>query len=621
MQTVDVAAYMRVSTTEQRGKYGIPVQAQAIRAFVEQQDAWCLVQSWEDIGESGSTHFRPGLEALLADISLGGVKHVLVHRLDRLGRTEAAIWRCIWQIEDVGAQVECCTEPLGEPGVERWLTVDRLAQSVEADYRRIVARTQSGRQLKAVNGGWPGGPAPYGYRIRGKGTFGSTLEVDPAEAGVVKLLADLVIDGGRTLVGIAKELNSRGILTRSGKPWTGTNLHRRLRGATFLGEAVFRRTDRQWGGHRTRLGSDGRPLHGESVVIPLPPILPAHRIRSFQEALAALTRPRKNPIGEYLLSGLIHGHCGRPYIGCFRSKDGLRTYRCSGWNADVSCGCVFLPADLVEEEVASHLNALLASIPPNSRPMMPLFSLAHTQLIQHLERVRSLERLAARCAEELDTLRVKTQQDRVIAAAMRQLESEQKAFDRILAYARDWLSELHNLSSKDARTTAVLEAAAPDIRSLSSSEQRRLFESVKVRVDIVDPTFRYREGTRCWTTRWHQRKGTSVPADPTDSQWSRIEELLRCRYPAHHFRSPLDLRAAFLGMLHRLRSGILWRDLPECFGDPEKVRCRQRTWLADGVWAEIVTLLNEEGEGTPVLSDEAGPALAISTGLDVEVLR
>ncbi|MEV5079996.1 recombinase family protein [Streptomyces sp. NPDC056159] len=385
----------------------MPVQARAIRAFVEQQDAWCLIQSREDIGESGSTHFRPGLEALLADISQGRVKHVLVHRLDRLGRTEAAIWRCIWQIEDVGAQVECCTEPLGEPGVERWLTVDRLAQGVEADYCRIVARTQAGRQLKAVNGGWPGGPAPYGYRISGKGAFGSTLEVDPAEAGVVKLLADLVTEGGRTLAGIAEELNSRGVLTRSGKRWTGTNLHRRLRGATFLGEAVFRHTDRQWGGHCTRLRSDGRPLHGESVVIPLPPILPADQIRSFQEALAELTRPRKNPIGEYLLSGLIHGHCGRPYVGCFRSKDRVRTYRCSGWNAEVSCGCAFLPADHVEEEVASHLNTLLAAIPTNSRPMMPLFSPTHTQPIQHLERVKSLERFAALCAEELDVLRGK----------------------------------------------------------------------------------------------------------------------------------------------------------------------------------------------------------------------
>jgi hypothetical protein len=56
VQTVDVASYARVSTTEQKGRYGIPAQAQAIRAFLEQQKTWRLVESREDIGESGATY-------------------------------------------------------------------------------------------------------------------------------------------------------------------------------------------------------------------------------------------------------------------------------------------------------------------------------------------------------------------------------------------------------------------------------------------------------------------------------------------------------------------------------------------------------------------------------------
>ncbi|MGN5380366.1 recombinase family protein [Streptomyces lasalocidi] len=319
-EIVSVAAYMRVSTAEQKGKYGIPAQAQAIRAFVGERTSWRLVGAREDMGESGSTDSRPGLTALLGDISTGQVNLVLVHRLDRLGRTEAALWRCIWQIEDAGARVGCCAEPLGEPGLEWWLTVDRLAREVEADYRRIVSRTQSGRQLKAADGGWPGGPPPYGYRISGKGAFGSTLEVDPGEAEVVRFLADLVIEGGRTLSGLAEELNSPGIPTRNGKRWTAVNLHRRLQSAAFAGEAVFRRPDRQWGGHCTRLGGDGHPLHGETVVIPLPSILPVQRIRAFQEAMAALTRQRRNPIQAYPLTGRIRGHVGVPTSGVSAAK-------------------------------------------------------------------------------------------------------------------------------------------------------------------------------------------------------------------------------------------------------------------------------------------------------------
>lgn len=177
---------------------------------------------------------------------------------------------------------------------------------------------------------------------------------------------------------------------------------------------------------------------------------------------------------------------------------------------------------------------------------------------------------------------------------MRQLEAEKDVFERILAHARDWLAQLEDRDGRDARLTAALGVAAPDIRSLSSSEQRRLMESLKVRVDIAEPEFRYRKGTRCLTMQWHERTGTPVPPDPTDSRWARIEQLLRSKYGAHHFRSPLDLKAA--------------------------VRWRQRTWLADGVWPDIVKLLDEEGKGTPVLGYEAAPALAIRTGLDTEAL-
>jgi hypothetical protein len=152
---------------------------------------------------------------------------------------------------------------------------------------------------------------------------------------------------------------------------------------------------------------------------------------------------------------------------------------------------------------------------------------------------------------------------------------------------------------------------------LLPSEQRSLIEQLQVRVDIVDAEFRYREGTKCSAAQWHERTGVPVPADPTDSSWARIDELLRSRYRPHHFRSPLDLRAALTGMLHRLRTGILWRDLPERFGDPRKVRFRQRTWLADGVWAEIMELLGDGEDGTPALSHEGAPELSVRSGADV----
>jgi hypothetical protein len=147
-EALAVAAYMRVSTAEQKRRYGIPAQADATRTFVEKRSALRLAGSWEDLGESGSTTSRPALNELLAEIAAGRFDVVLVSSLDRLGRTEAAIWCCLWQIEDAGAVLECCDQALGEPGLDRWLTMDRLVGA---------------RAVNPVRISWPygvrGGPA------------------------------------------------------------------------------------------------------------------------------------------------------------------------------------------------------------------------------------------------------------------------------------------------------------------------------------------------------------------------------------------------------------------------------------------------------------------------------
>ena len=362
-------------------------------------------------------------------------------------------------------------------------------------------------------------------------------------------------------------------------------------------------------------------MHGDSVVIPLPAIVAADRIRCFQEALAKLVRGHKTATSaEYPLSGRIYGRCGLPYIGCLRSKDALRTYRCSGWEEAVACGCTFLPADVVEEQVANHVNALLAAVPPDNRPVLPSSRGVSTSLVRQAERVRALDRLVVQYREELDRLRKQSEGGLAVRAGVRQLESDLEVLGRILGHARDCRRELE-LGDRDARLRTVLASSTPDIQTLQRCEQRRVAELVEVRVDIADTPSRYREGARCSATLWHERTGTPVPSAPTDRHWEQTEQLLRCRYPAHHFRSPLDLRAALEGMLHRLRTGIRWCDLPSKFGEPEKVRLRQRTWLADGVWADIVELLDKEGEGTPVVGYDVAPALVIRTNLDTLTVR
>jgi hypothetical protein len=42
------------------------------------------------------------------------------------------------------------------------------------------------------------------------------------------------------------------------------------------------------------------------------------------------------------------------------------------------------------------------------------------------------------------------------------------------------------------------------------------------------------------------------------------------------------------GILHRVRTGVQWRDLPERFGPWKTVYERHRLWSADGTWERLL---------------------------------
>ncbi|WP_455711007.1 IS5 family transposase [Streptomyces cinereoruber] len=74
--------------------------------------------------------------------------------------------------------------------------------------------------------------------------------------------------------------------------------------------------------------------------------------------------------------------------------------------------------------------------------------------------------------------------------------------------------------------------------------------------------------------------------DPTEAEWRRLEPLLptgnnhcgRCR----------DHRQVINGFLHRVRTGVQWRDLPERYGPWKTVYERHRRWSADGTWKRLL---------------------------------
>ncbi len=74
--------------------------------------------------------------------------------------------------------------------------------------------------------------------------------------------------------------------------------------------------------------------------------------------------------------------------------------------------------------------------------------------------------------------------------------------------------------------------------------------------------------------------------DLSDAEWERLRPFL----PVSNGRCGRwrDHRQVIDGILHRVRTGVQWRDLPERFGPWETVYERHRLWSADGTWERLL---------------------------------
>ncbi|MFF0094883.1 IS5 family transposase [Streptomyces canus] len=82
--------------------------------------------------------------------------------------------------------------------------------------------------------------------------------------------------------------------------------------------------------------------------------------------------------------------------------------------------------------------------------------------------------------------------------------------------------------------------------------------------------------------------------DLTDAEWERLRPFL----PVSNGRCGRwrDHRQVIDGILHRVWTGVQWRDLPERFGPWKTVYERHRMWSADGTWTRLLQLVQAAGD-------------------------
>ncbi|TDU04558.1 putative transposase of IS4/5 family DUF4096 [Streptomyces sp. 846.5] len=481
--------------------------------------------------------------------------------------------------------------------------------------------------MKVKLGGWPGGPAPYGYRIAvdqnnpwGKRRF-SVLVTDELESRILHVAADLIIDGGLNLTQAAEELNNRALFTRSGVRWSTANLRNRLHAETIHeGFVRYGKSSRGDGGDETTLCDEARGgSQGLGMRIGVPPIFARERALQLEAALKAggFRIPRSKE-RVYPLSGRIVGTCGLQYTGM--SQLGERAYRCKGnLSRSEACGDMVFRADEVEEAVWKEFARLLQREPHLKHRAVTLLGGLNGDKQSYEERVRDF---TARIAEQNRLIEVQVPASlrqkvdgTIMAAAVRQLRQELQLLENQLATARYWLGGHAEYERQADILASLAEPAGAQSAGLSISERKEICDMFNVQVRAGEGHLIRRSGVRCAVMEWHFEIGTLVPFDPTDEEWGQVEAYLRTVFTRRHFVGPSELRTIFNGCLHRLRCGVSWADMSDMWGPQNRVRERQLSWWKKGAWPQMMAILGADRRGVPAYRRPNLPSLTVTMRL------
>ena len=227
------AAYARQSV-EKKDSLSIAAQLELCR----KASANAKIKEYQDRGYSGKNTDRPSFQRLLKDIRTGKISKLYVYRLDRFSRSIADFGQ-LWNVlKENGVEFVSVTEnfdtstPMGRAMLHIIMVFAQLERETTAE------RVKDNYAARAATGAWPGGPAPYGYRIGrlrgGDGRMIPTLTPDAEQTAVVQRIFEEYAEEEASLGSVARSLNMDKIECAKRSFWDNVSLSRLLHNPIYV---------------------------------------------------------------------------------------------------------------------------------------------------------------------------------------------------------------------------------------------------------------------------------------------------------------------------------------------------------------------------------------------------
>ena len=252
-----------MSTEHQQ--YSTENQSDVIRDYAAKR-GYEIACTYADDGKSGlKMEGRDSLRAMIDDVQSGraNFEAILVYDVSRWGRFQDTDEERIYEYlcKKAGIAVHYCAEQFENDGGPAATIIKSVKRVMAAEYSRELSTKVFQGQCKLIELGYrQGGPAGFGLRRmlidhthQQKGILArgeqKSLQTDRVilvrgpeeETRTVQEIYKMFIEDGRCERQIAEILNTRGILTDLGRPWTRGTVREVLTNEKYIGNNVYNR--------------------------------------------------------------------------------------------------------------------------------------------------------------------------------------------------------------------------------------------------------------------------------------------------------------------------------------------------------------------------------------------
>jgi DNA invertase Pin-like site-specific DNA recombinase len=198
-----VAIYGRVSTANRQD---VTVQTSELKNFITAR-AWSLVDSYLDVGFSGSKDRRPELDRLMADAQRRKFDVIIVWKFDRFARSVSHLLRALETFDSLGIAFVSLSEQMDTTTPAGRMVFTVLGAVAELERSLIVERVRAGLRNARAKGKTLGRPRRVldssqiaRLRAQGRGWKAIARELDCGVSTVLRV-AQIASQGGSKIPG------------------------------------------------------------------------------------------------------------------------------------------------------------------------------------------------------------------------------------------------------------------------------------------------------------------------------------------------------------------------------------------------------------------------------------